>query len=111
VIAIRGSTGELKWSKYVGGLVNQGAVAINPLTGNVVVGHSRNVDTGTSAMVTELDLTTGDVARTWDIPDGVLYNGYITGANYQTLQVGVYGIAVNGRGQVLVALGPYVTDV
>jgi len=111
VIAIRGSTGELKWSKYVGGLVNQGAVAINPLTGNVVVGHSRNVDTGTSAMVTELDLTTGDVARTWDIPDGVLYNGYITGANYQTLQVGVYGIAVNGRGQVLVALGPYVVDV
>lgn len=111
VIALRGSTGELKWSKYVGGLVNQGAVAINQLTGNVVIGHSRNVDTGTSAMVTELDISTGDVARTWDIPDGVMYNGYITAANYQTLKVGVYAVAVNGRGQVLAAIGPYVSDV
>jgi hypothetical protein len=112
VYAIRASDGARLWSFDVAGLVQQHAMAVDPTTGNVVVGGNRNASwTGASGAKAEmwwLDGVTGEVVDTFDLTDAVTLNGFIDGT---TVLAGVYGVAVNSRGQTLVAMAPYRKDV
>lgn len=114
VYALRGSDGTILWDTDLKGLVQQNAIDVDPTTGNVVVGINRTDGWETAAggtstdkiEVAELDYTDGHVVRTFDLSDAVNQNAYATTA----AGFGCYDVAVNARGQVLVALAPYRFD-
>lgn len=110
VVCVRATTGEIMWEVDVVGLVNQNAIAVDPTTGNVVVGILRAAQSGTwgTAELVELDRVTGSIVRVFDLTDGIVFNGKITGAS---TNVGVMDLAINSDGKVLVALAPYRYDV
>jgi hypothetical protein len=113
VYCLRMSDGAEMWSHDMRGLVQQNAIAVDPTTGNVVVGFNRcdgwdnnGVASTNKAEVVELDGLTGDVVRYFDLTDAVNENAFATNAD----GFGCYDVAVNARGQVLVALAPYRYD-
>jgi len=111
VHCLRGSDGAVMWEKDLKGLVNQNAVDVNHANGNWVVGKNRSDWPGTGlvgpAEVVELDRDSGEVRRQFDLTDAVNFNGYID----NTFILGCQDVAVNSRGQVLVALAPFRFDV
>ena len=75
-----------------------------------MVGILRAAQSGTwgTAELVELDRVTGSIVRVFDLTDGIVFNGKITGAS---TNVGVMDLAINSDGKVLVALAPYRYDV
>ena len=63
--------------------------------------------TTTAAEMLELNGETGQAVNHFDLTDAVNHNGYITSVNEATRGTGAYGVAVNSRGQALVALAPF----
>jgi len=113
VYCLRASDGAALWSHDLKGLVQQNAISVDPTSGNPVFGFLRTAgwdDNGApsvdKAEVIELDRDTGDVVRYFDLSDAVNLNGYATTDG----GFGCYDVAVNARGQVLVALAPYRYD-
>jgi len=106
----RGSDGALMWEADLRGLINQNAIDVDP-SGHWVVGKNRSDWPGTGlvgpAEVVMLDRESGAVRRTFDLTDAVNFNGRISGSSV----IGCEDVAVNGRGQVLVALAPFRYDV
>lgn len=110
--------GTLVWSADTGGTIQQNAIAVDPTSGNLLIAMRRNTNwvapdgtsPGTSAEVLELNGETGQTVVSVDLTDAIDYNGYITAFNAASLGLGAYGIAVNHRGQALVALAPYRFD-
>ena len=110
VACLRASDGVLQWTAAVVGLVQQGAIAIDPTTGNPVVAGNRNTNWGDGsawAELWELDIQSGEIVRAWDFTNAVNVNGFIASAY---ASCGAYGVAINSRGQVLVALAPFRHD-
>jgi hypothetical protein len=114
VYCLRGSDGQILWDHDLKGLVQQNAIDVDPTTGNCVVGILRtagwetNDETPSADKIelAELDYTDGRVVRTFDLTDAVNLNSFaVTDASF-----GCYDVAVNARGQVLVALAPYRFD-
>jgi hypothetical protein len=108
--------GDLLWGADVGGKVQQNAIAVDATTGNLFVPMRRNqnwtMPDGSSshlikAEMLELAGATGQTVDWFDLTDTITFNGAITSGNADTRQVGGWGCAVNGRGQVLIALAPY----
>jgi hypothetical protein len=60
----------------------------------------------TKAEMIELDMNTGLVVRSFDLTDDVNLNTYATTDS----GFGCYAVAINARGQVLMALAPYRCD-
>jgi len=114
VHGVRGLDGAIRWRRSLGATVLQNAIAANPVNGTFVVGVKRNADwTGSGgawAELFELDATTGKIRNTFDLTNDVMQNGVF---NFETspapvsLGAGAYAVAVNSRGQVLVALAPF----
>lgn len=109
-------TGGLIWAQDTGGTIQQNGIAIDPTTGHLLVAMIRNknwtLPDGTpaasqAAEVLELDKNTGQTRRFFDLTDAINYNGFISAS---TESLGSYGVAVNSRGQVLVALAPFRKD-
>lgn len=111
VYCLRASDGTRMWATDLLGLIQQNAAAVDPTTGNVVVGGNRNSSwtgaSGASAEMWELDRLTGAVVRHLDFTDAVTLNGYIDGSS---VIPAAYDLAINSRGQALVALAPYRYD-
>jgi hypothetical protein len=113
VYALRADDGTILWDHDVRGLVQQNAIDVDPTTGNVLVGFNRTDgwdNNGTpstnKAEMLELDRDTGEVIRYFDLTDAVNQNTFATTA----AGFGCYDVAVNARGQVLLALAPYRYD-
>lgn len=110
IYCVRGSTGDILWERDIGALVNQNAIAVDPTTGNVVVGFLRKdfgVPFGKAELI-ELDRLTGATVRVFDLTDDINNNGKITGIAADALAVS--DVAINSRGQLLLALSPYRYD-
>ncbi len=111
VWCIRASDGVTMWSTHVTGLVQQHCIAIDPASGNVLVGFNRNQTGvwggGAWAEMAEFDMQSGSLVRAWDFTADVTINGYIT-ATYAACAC--YAVDVNSRGQVLMALAPFRYD-
>ncbi len=113
VYGVRGVDGVRLWETFISDYVPQNCLAIDPISGNAVIGARRNQLWGsgaTKAELFELAIDTGEIVRTFDLGDSIVHNGYITAANEQALELGCYGVAVNSRGQVAVGLAPYRYD-
>lgn len=114
VHGLRALDGAIQWRQQLGGLVLQNAIAANSTAGTFVVGVKRNADWyssgGAWAELLELDAATGEIRRTFDLTNDVMQNGVF---NFESspppfpLGAGAYAVAVNSRGQVLVALAPF----
>ena len=114
VHGLRTTDGAIRWRQRVGGLVLQNAIAANASAGTFIVGAKRNADWANSggawAELFELDAATGAIVRTFDLTNDVMNNGvydFATNPPAAALNAGAYAVAVNGRGQVLVALAPF----
>lgn len=102
--------GDLLWVSDTGGIIQQNAIAVDPTTGNVLVGMIRGAgwetpDGGTSAAEAEvltLDGDTGLVLRAFDLTDAININGFITAMS----SIGTFAVSVNARGEALLALSP-----
>jgi hypothetical protein len=114
VYAIRMSDGTILWDRDVRGLVQQNALAVDPTSGNLVVGFNRadgwkqndGTPSTTKAEVLWLAPDDGSVVGYFDLTDDVNQNTFATGAG----GFGCYDVAVNARGQTLLALAPYRYD-
>lgn len=112
------STGALLWYADTGHTIQQNGIAVDPTTGNLLVAMRRNNQWtapdgtigGAEAEVLELSGETGQTVNAFDLTDAVNHNAYITALNEATVGLGSYGVAVNSRGQVLVAMAPYRYD-
>lgn len=97
------------WTQDVAGLVQQHCIAVDPTTGNLIVAFARNFEwfgsNNAQAMLAEIDIVSGTILRTFDLTDAVMVNGYI-----ETIPHGVYSVAVNSRGQIAIAVAPFVYD-
>jgi outer membrane protein assembly factor BamB len=117
VWCLRASDGTPIWEARLAGLIQQGCLAIDPTSGNVIAAGNRNAfwyddasasaPNGASAEVWELSASDGSVLSTFDFGDDIIGNGYI-GTGYAGC--GAYAIDVNTNGQRLVALAPYRYD-
>lgn len=111
--AFRGLDGAPGWTQSVGAMVPQNAIAWDPLSGHFVVGAFRNKDwpgaAGAWAELFQINVFTGQILKTWSLTNQVLNNGSFDfdAVSPITLGAGVYAVAVNRRGQVLVALAPF----
>jgi outer membrane protein assembly factor BamB len=108
-------TGALLWSTNTGGKIQQNALAVDPTTGDVLVGMIRSAGytqadgsaATAQAEMLRIEGSSGLLLSTFDLTDNVTFNGYIGPAS----MAGSYGIDVNSRGEVLVGLAPYRYDV
>lgn len=117
VWCMRASDGTPIWEARLAGLIQQGCLAIDPTSGNLIVAGNRNAfwyandaaiaPNGASAEVWELSASDGAVLSTFDMGDAVIGNGYI-GTGYSGC--GAYAVDVNANGQRLIALAPYRYD-
>lgn len=118
IYCLEAETGVLLWDVDVVGTVLQNGIAVDPVSGNLIVGMLRNkgwttpdgTASGDKAEVLELDSRTGQVVNSFDLTDVIVLNGRVTSANEIGLRVGAHGIAVNARGQIAVALSPHRYD-
>lgn len=117
VFCFDADNGDLLWEADVAGAVKQNDLAVDPTTGNLIVGMKRadgweqadGTASPTKAELLELDGATGYVVGDgFDLTDAINFNGRITPT---WTEIGTYGVAVNSRGQVLAALTPYRYDV
>lgn len=103
-------TGDTLWEADVAGIVQQNAIAVDPTTGNIVVGMTRRSGfeladgsiSGERAEVIVLNGENGVLVRFFDLTDAINLNGYIV----DPVGIGCFGVAVNSRGQILVSLAP-----
>lgn len=112
VYGLRKTDGARLWDTDLKGMIQQNAIAVDPTTGNVVCAGNRTDgwegDPGSQkAEVWELDWLTGEVVRYLDFTDAVTLNTVINGT---TVLATTYDVAINSRGQVALALGPYRLD-
>lgn len=108
---IRADDGAMLWTTDLSGQVHQNAIAVSPVSGNFIVGFNRNsgYEGATApAELAELHRETGQILRTFDFTDAITHNGWIDGS---TRFAGMYGVAVNRRGQILLAMAPFRHDV
>lgn len=109
------ATGILIWEADTKGTIQQNSLARDPISGNVVATMIRSDGwttadgdiSGAKAEVLEFDKATGIVVRSFDLTDAINLNGNITAGT----SIGSFGVDVNSRGEVLVALAPYRYDV
>ena len=114
VHGLRTTDGAIRWRQKLGGLVLQNAIAANASAGTFIVGTKRNADWyqsgGSWAELFELDGITGQIVRTFDLTNEVMQNGVFNFSSSPapvSLNAGAYAVAVNSRGQTLVALAPF----
>lgn len=115
VFGLDPETGGRLWDIDLRQTAQQQAVAIDVASGSAVVGTYRGPgwesQDGTPAPdyaeMFQIDLGSGQVRRTFDLTDAVNFNGFIGISS----AIGVFGVAVNARGQTLAALAPYRYDV
>lgn len=107
--------GDLLWYRDTKGTVQQNAAAVDPTTGNLVVGMIRTTgwettDGGTSpdkAEAITFDGASGAIVRAFDLTDAINHNGYLSAT---TTGVGVFAVDINTRGQVILSLNPHRYD-
>ena len=115
VYCMDADNGDLLWYRDTKGTIQQNAAAVDPTTGNLIIGMVRTTgwettDGGTSpdkAEAITFDGASGAIVRAFDLTDGITFNGYLTAS---TSGVGVYAVDVNTRGQVLLSLNPHRYD-
>lgn len=117
VWCLRASDGLPIWEARLAGMIQQGAISVDPTSGNVIVCGNRNASwylnssasapVGTNAEMWELSASDGAVLNTFDLTDAVVANGYLTNAY---ANVGAYDVEVNANGLKLVVLAPYRYD-
>lgn len=112
VYCLRASDGTRLWDTDLKGMIQQNAIAVDPTTGNIVCGGNRTSGweggaVGQKAEVWELDRETGEVRRWLDFTDAVNLNTYLDEVSIFAV---TYDVAVNSRGQVALALGPFRLD-
>lgn len=112
VYCLRASDGTRLWDTDLKAMIQQNAIAVDPTTGNVVCAGARTSGweggaVGQKAEVWELDRITGEVVRYLDFTDAVTLNSYI---DEVAVWPATYDVAINSRGQVALALGPYRKD-
>lgn len=114
VHGVRGLDGAIRWRRSLGGCVLQNAIAANPARSSFIVGVKRNADWagsgGAWAELFELDAATGRILNSFDLTNEVMNNGVFDFSSSPaplSLNAGAYAVAVNSRGQVLVALAPF----
>lgn len=102
--------GDLLWDLDTKGVIQQNAVAVDPTTGNVLIGMVRtdgwtkpdgSLSSAKAEMLT-VDGATGLVARAFDLTDAINFNGYVS----STSTLGCFAVAVNSAGRALLALSP-----
>ena len=102
-------TGAPLWTQDLAGLVQQHCIAVDPTTGNIWVAAVRNFEwegsNNQQAMLWEIDIISGSILRTFDFTDNVMVNGYI-----EDIPSGIFALSVNGRGQVAIAVAPFIKD-
>jgi hypothetical protein len=102
--------GDLLWELDTDGIIQQNAIAIDPTTGNVLVGMERSAGwempdgttSPTKAEMLTIDGATGLVLRNFDLTDAINFNGYVNSGS----TIGVYSVAVNAAGRAILALSP-----
>jgi hypothetical protein len=81
VYCVRTTNGAILWTKDLAGLVLQNGIAINPATGNLVVGANRTNQwegaAGAKRELWELNGENGDVVHSFDMGDAVTQNTHI----------------------------------
>lgn len=123
IYAFEADTGNMLWFADCGGTIQQNGITVDPTTGNVLCACVRNhrwtkpdgsaPSPTEKAEVIELNGETGQTVGTFDLSDTVDYNLFTTAANSSNPDdpsysgLGAYAVAVNSRGQALVALAPY----
>jgi len=97
------------WTQDLAGLVQQHCIEVDPTTGNLIVAAVRNFEWsgsgGALAMLWEIDIVSGAILRTFDFTEAVMQNGYI-----ETIPHGVYSLSINSRGQIAIAVAPFIED-
>lgn len=117
-------TGDFVWAADVAGTVQQNAIAVDPVSGNLLVAMIRSrywitqdgTVSGAFAEVLELSPVSGQTVGSFDMGDWINKNLYIptditSPTGYNQRDLGSYGVDVNSRGQMLVALAPYRYDI
>lgn len=110
VYCMDADNGDLLWTLDTKGIVQQNALAVDPTTGNLVVGMSRTsgweMPDGTTnspkAEMLTVDGATGLVLRHFDLTDTINYNGILS----ESITTGCYAVSVNSLGQSLISLNP-----
>lgn len=108
-------SGALLWSTNTGGKIQQNALAVDPTTGDVLVGIMRSAgytQADGSAATAQAEMLrieggSGLLLSTFDLTDNVTFNGFVGPWS----MAGAYAVDVNSRGEVLVGLAPYRYDV
>lgn len=103
--------GDLLWVLDTKGIIEQNALAVDPTTGNVILGMARTsgweMPDGTLAAAKAEALTvdgaTGLVLRAFDLTDAINFNGLITAS---TTDIGVYAVDVTSGGEIVLSLNP-----
>jgi len=112
VYCLRATDGTRLWDTDLRGMIQQNALAVDPTSGNLVCVGARTSGweggaVGQKAEVWELDYITGAVVRFLDFTDAVTLNSVIDEVAIWPV---TYDVAINSRGQVALALGPYRKD-